>query len=404
MYIKMTCPNCRRSGLRLRPEHLGHYVQCKHCGESFRSSTEHFIPLNGPSSGTPSSPIPPAYHRGVEVTPPEERRASRLTAGTEVALALKDAQGQIVVLEVRLRGTQGQPGEARGRLRDESSGGSEAQRCHADVVARLEEDLRAVRGMLGESRDDVDRLRAELGAAVSGALQANRRAEAGTGEKDDAAAERARLEREVAGLRSEVEAARRAMAKASRRAKQGARAAAEARVWADEAESAARGLRDQVDRLGSDRRDGQDERAQYALCQDLKDACSGSVSEREGKGTLSEAMIDLEQRFADILNILNDLHANAERAERSEAAARTLRSRNAEPDETLGASEEGEYRLDLVAEVTRRLTEARQSNQRLCSLLGVFGMSKEVASQMIRQAEAPAGLVVDDSCPQTSQA
>jgi hypothetical protein len=260
--------------------------------------------------------------------------------------------------------------------------------------------------MLGESRDDVDRLRAELGAAMSGALQANRRAEAGTGEKDDAAAERARLEREVAGLRSEVEAARRAMAKASRRAKQGARAAAEARVWADEAESAARGLRDQVDRLGLDRRGGQDghERAQYALCQDLKDACSGSVSERGGRGSLSEAMIDLEQRFADILNILNALHANAERAERSEAAARALRSGNAEPDETLGASEEGAYRLDLVAEVTRRLTEARQSNQRLCSLLGVFGMSKEVASQMIRQAEAPAGLVVDDSCPQTSQA
>jgi hypothetical protein len=290
----------------------------------------------------------------------------------------------MVLLEVRLRGTQGQLVEARGPPWDESSGGSDAQTCWADAVARLEEELRAVRVMLRESRGEVDRLRAELEAAVNNARQAHRRSEAVAGERDEAAAERSRLEFEAAGLRSEVDAARRAMAKASRRARQGARVAAEAWVRADEAESAARVLRDQVDQPGSDHRGGQDEheRGQVVHCQDVEDACSRSEPEREGEGTLSEALIDLERRFADILNHLNP---NSERAEWSDAATRALPYDGAEPDETPGASAEGGGRLDLVVEVTRRLTEARQSNQRLCSLLGVLGLSKEAASQMTRQ-------------------
>jgi hypothetical protein len=274
--IRITCPSCRRSGLRMRPEYLGRNIQCKHCGASFRSSQEHFTLLN-----------------------------------RQLDPALKEVRRRIERLEARLR----------------------------------------------EAQAELDATRAHLGD-------------------------------EAAGLRSAVEDARRAMAEASRQAGQGARAAAEALVRADRAGRAACGLRVQLDRLGSGRPGGQDEPgwALGALDPGPKDVCPRSEPEPGGQGTLAEAIADLELRFLDILSALN---ATAESGRRAGPGNRASRNGGPGPEEAPGESGEGEGRPGLVGQLAGKLAEARRSNQRLCSLLGVLGMSQEAASKMTRPDEAP---------------
>jgi hypothetical protein len=117
--LRITCPSCRRSGLRLRPEHLGRRILCKHCGAEFQSSQEHFTRSNG-----------------------------------RVDPALKEARGRVEWLEARLREAQARFDEAqaqldaaRARLGDEVAGlrsaAEQARRAMAEASRQAGQGARA---------------------------------------------------------------------------------------------------------------------------------------------------------------------------------------------------------------------------------------------------------------------
>lgn len=217
------------------------------------------------------------------------------------------------------------------------------------AAARSERDDRAAEN--ARQRERLAELGRDLEAATAGRREALHRGEA----------DRARLAGEAATLRSELDAARRR---------------------GDAADRLAVERGDEIARLGRDRRAERDEheRAVAALRRDYDDARAAAAAGRETTDALGEAMADLEQRLA---STLDDLNAAAERAAWAEAEVKALRRRDERRSEDAPETD--------AEELARQLRTARESNQRLCSLLGVFGMTKEAASGTNGRVETSEG-------------
>jgi hypothetical protein len=139
-------------------------------------------------------------------------------------------------------------------------------------------------------------------------------------------------------------------------AQRSSRALEEARGRAEAAERRADQLRGEVDRLGRDReadREGFDAASQ-ALRRELEEARSREAAGREEAAALSDALDELRRRT-------------------DQAAATDRDSVDDDP-------------ADRLEDLTRQLAESRRSNQRLCSLLDVFGLPRDLAVGRSAQA------------------
>jgi len=282
LHIRISCPHCHRSGLRLRNEYLGRRVHCKHCGERFVTAAEHVTDWGGTPPTVPPPPPEPSTVGGPEVSPRESPDSLP-----------DDARVEVERLRERARDLEGRLAAA-----------DRAARRRADELAAREDALRA------------------------------------------------RLEEEAAGRRDE--------------AHRSALALEEARGRADAAERLAERLRGELDRLGDDRKAEREaiETASQAVQRELDQSRSREAAERAKAAALSDALAELERRL--------------EEAARS-SASHAGPAATGPPREADGGAGDGGL-TGRVEDLTRQLAELRRSNRRLCSLLDVFGLPKEIAA------------------------
>ena len=205
----------------------------------------------------------------------------------------------------------------------------DAARRQADELAgRLAEAERRH----AEAAAEADRLRGEADAARRDA--------------EGEAARRARLEQEEDARRGDTRRTAQALEEA-------ARALEEARGRADAAERIADGLRGEVDRLVRDREADREvfEAELQALRGELDQSRSREAAGRDEAVTLADALAELRRRL----------------------------------DADTGTDADPGGADDLA----RQLAEARRSNQRLGSLLDVFGLPKELAAGRSGSAAPP---------------
>ncbi len=149
-HILIACPHCHRTGLKIRPEHLGRHVECKHCGKPFQAAA----PEEAPTPSRESEPRDPS----------DQPRASNARP-TPIA--------------------------------------EDQKRLSADL-ARLETEIKTVKQQLTDALAASDRLRRDFEAAREGEIEARRRAEALYSERDKVVADRDRLSAELETLRGRL--------------------------------------------------------------------------------------------------------------------------------------------------------------------------------------------------------
>ncbi|MEJ7639646.1 MAG: hypothetical protein WKF75_17150 [Singulisphaera sp.] len=177
-HIRIECPNCRRTDLRIRPEYLGRRVTCKHCGFEFPARA-------ADDSGTPptSAGHPPAEQAAIDEAEPratapggevERIRAELATRTGEYTATLRrlqDVEGRLGESEDRARGLQEGLDRAHGQLRRDSERRDELAEAVADRARLLAEvEVLRVRAaaadrLEGDHRTDraeIDALAAEL--------------------------------------------------------------------------------------------------------------------------------------------------------------------------------------------------------------------------------------------------
>jgi myosin heavy subunit len=189
-----TCPHCRRSNLRIRPENVGKMVACKHCGENFIARDAYEASAGSPLQAPHPEESGPTPAGGSE---PEvvalqaelrrlraklEARADERDAALREADEARDGLDLMARREHELREQLDQAG---GQIRQASAMASELAEAHARIehsaseidslrgrasrADQLEEELRSHRAGLDQLRDELEEARAReghLGATV----------------------------------------------------------------------------------------------------------------------------------------------------------------------------------------------------------------------------------------------
>jgi chromosome segregation ATPase len=155
-HMRITCPHCQRPDLRIRPENIGLFVRCKHCGNDFRAQP----PTHDCGSMTIQD-YGEASQRTDAITLAEEKRKVQveleiLAKDHAAAVQLSgDAKERLESLEREVRTLQGQLEEARQNLKAELDLRQEIEAGHLALAKTLEGELRA-------SQDQVEALRIEV--------------------------------------------------------------------------------------------------------------------------------------------------------------------------------------------------------------------------------------------------
>jgi uncharacterized coiled-coil DUF342 family protein len=275
-------------------------------------------------------------------------------------------------------------GEEAARLRGERDGAARRAE-HADRIAgELRDEIERVRCDHQAERDGHERILASLRAeqeaerARSGVELTARTAEVERlgrliEELEAVQVERSRLRKEVGRLRGERDEARRELGEVKDRAEQADRLAGELRdemEWLEQTRAA--------ERAGH-------ERALASLRGELEAARSLAEVERGRTGAAGESLADLERRLADTLD---ELRTTAGRAAAAEAEVNALNERLAARN---GSAPQDDAPQDCLEELGRQLRQAREANQRLSALLGVFGVVKGPTSSAPRGSEVVEG-------------
>ena len=159
-HIRIACPNCQRSDLRIRPEYLGRRVTCKHCHHEFPAGA-----AEDPGTRPRPAGHSPPEQAAIDVAEPRatalEVERMRAELGTQTGQytatlqRLRDVEGRLGQSQDRVRGLQEQLDQARGQLRRDSERRDERAEADADRD-RLRAELEALRA--GRDRLEVDRL------------------------------------------------------------------------------------------------------------------------------------------------------------------------------------------------------------------------------------------------------
>src|SRR3954454_19481748 len=72
-HLWISCPHCRRSNLRIRPENIGNKVICKHCHQAFIARM-----ADDPNVMAPAPPRLAPTHGGADATEDRERQVLAL--------------------------------------------------------------------------------------------------------------------------------------------------------------------------------------------------------------------------------------------------------------------------------------------------------------------------------------
>src|SRR4051794_29709924 len=129
-HLRISCPHCQRSGLRIRPELVGQKVVCKHCGKTFRSDPN-YIPTSpqGPSGPTQGA----------------EEVAGGNAAGDRPRPSRAESDASRTRLELEVSRLSAAARESRAEA-DRARADTEAARREAD---RVQADLEATRAAAG---------------------------------------------------------------------------------------------------------------------------------------------------------------------------------------------------------------------------------------------------------------
>jgi chromosome segregation ATPase len=178
-HIRIVCPNCQRSELRIRPELIGRRVQCKHCQHVFRAHPPDDARESVIGGGSTRAELPAHNETAVEHAP---------QAPAEFV-----QQHEVLAVE-------------RDRLRDEVS----ALRAEADrEQARLAQERDSAQAEGERLREEVRRLQAEIAAHRAEADTCGRLREESDqlrADRDRIQGDRDRLQGEVQSLHAEFEA------------------------------------------------------------------------------------------------------------------------------------------------------------------------------------------------------
>ena len=113
-HVRITCPQCRRDDLRIRPEYLGRQVSCKYCSHRFLARAPD-------QPGTETLPAGPALQSQIAVDAINEagHRAMALEREIErLRSELNTRTGEYNAALQQLRDAEGRLGQSRGQARD----------------------------------------------------------------------------------------------------------------------------------------------------------------------------------------------------------------------------------------------------------------------------------------------
>jgi chromosome segregation ATPase len=410
-HLWVSCPNCKRDNLRIRRANVGRKVRCKHCGEVFRAKA-----ARDPGAIAPDSvlPIEPLFAQAAEA---DSRRLALLesaltespsqlaaqAAGSGAALQeLEQMQEILELLRRRCQDLEEQLAQAHEQLR----------RSHAE-----RHELEQVRSQNDRLRAAVEQLRREV---AEGARSAREHTAAGERELEQALLDLVTSPPEsgadfgdihqLPGLlvRPPVE-----QAEEPAPAPEGQRIDSAPRDELEQARSQNEGLRATLEELHSQTSDGirrqealraelQETKAQLASLIDERDRAVAARAEESQthRSTVQvlKSEVELAQRNATAsgdraataeaaraevercLSLARDQHTAANvNIQRLELAAQAARDRleelqNNAGQESARAGVELEAARSGTSQLKLELEAVRGANERLRSLLSVFGM------------------------------
>lgn len=225
-HIRITCPNCGRNDLRIRPEYLGRQVGCKYCSHRFLARTAHEpgtppSPAGAaPEAQTPAVAIDEAGQQDIGLEGELERLRSGLMLRTgeyaAVLQQLRDAEGRLRQSQEQVQGVQEQLDQALDQLRQNSEQRdklveAEAERdrllAQIEVLSRRAADASRLEDEHRTARAEIDRLADELRRTRDVSGQPVPEADEGlTPELETIRAGRDALREELQGVRAELEA------------------------------------------------------------------------------------------------------------------------------------------------------------------------------------------------------
>jgi chromosome segregation ATPase len=364
-HIRITCPNCQRPDLRIRPEYMDHDVRCKHCEHVFRpglSVANGSLAASAEKGGTAQ----PAVGLEAELKSLRDELATRTAEHASANVRLEEAEGQRRALPDQMHTLQEQIDETVSKARDEEALRRQGENARAEQIRDLEETARRAQAEMEELRAELEGHR-EREAANTKTLQLN---EELCRERDRFAAERDRLRDEVAAVRAEHEAhvaagaSRLAQLEAGRDA---ARAEHEAHVGAGASRLAQLETERDAARAGEERLT--DEAARLKVDRDrLEEELRSVRTELEGQAAdvarLGSLSAELEARGADRDRLEAERQQAASEAEQLrswlEELERSLAAAIAEHEDARGLWELERRQLQERCEVERQAARGRE--------------------------------------------
>src|SRR4051812_2154429 len=105
-HVRVTCPHCERSNLRMRPEYIGQMVRCHHCKHTFLAQSADVLAPDTTPEEVSAAQMAASRARVTELEDEIQWvRTALVTRADEHATALQqlqEAQGQLAQMRTRM--------------------------------------------------------------------------------------------------------------------------------------------------------------------------------------------------------------------------------------------------------------------------------------------------------------
>jgi chromosome segregation ATPase len=397
VHLRITCPRCQRGNLRIRPEHVGLEVQCKHCGHFFIARA-----AESPTSNPPSSQLEPG-ERGAGLSAEIADRRATATEAEHLRIQAQSAS-HAAESDVRLRQVQDELARSQDRehelrafldlARAELRSSSEAQAELSEARTEIGHLLHQI-GSLSGRADAVDRLEAELRFTHAEAelLRAQlQEARATLCQSDPGGVEA--MARDLATLRDERDLLREGLQELRCELEASSAAAASADQLARDLEI----LRAERDRLNADQQagSGREERLRDEIRQLERSLSESTASHETARATIAGQLEEARARWESERQAIHRewderLRAHVRDGERrlGEEQARAMAVQQQELQQREDDRSQFDRELDSLREETERLRNQLQARSQECDELAgrAEGLVHECAAGL-EQAEA----------------